>query len=137
MKKIFNKKNRIFIFLFLVIIFLLFLKTISKKTKTEMIVTPTPSVTPYLKPTITETQKKEGTGTSNFYEKKRPEILNNYPLFDFIPYKTEKYSIDYLDPLILEIILKKDTPEIRQDVLDWISSKGVDPNTHKIIWKTK
>jgi len=136
MKKIFNKKNKIFIFLFLVIFSLFFLKTLGKKTKTEVIVLPTPTITQYLKPTVIEKQEKEGTGTSNFYEKKRPEILTNYPLFDFIPYKAENYSIDYLDPLILEVVFPKDTPETRQEVLDWISSKGVDPKSHTIIWKT-
>ena len=30
--------------------------------------------------------------------------------------------------------LATDTPEIRQEVLNWISSKGIDPTSQKIDW---
>lgn len=57
------------------------------------------------------------------------------PLFDYVPYKTENYIVDYIKPLTLQVLLSKDSKEIRAEVLDWIRSKGVDPATHQIIWK--
>ncbi len=74
-------------------------------------------------------------GDPDFYEKSEDYLKKNYPLFKVTPYQTENWSIDYLGPLKFEVILKKDTSQIRQEVLDWIASKGVDPSTHKIIWK--
>lgn len=71
------------------------------------------------------------------YEELEKQTYRDYPLFDFIPYYGENYSIDYLKPLVLEVIVKKDTAEIRQEVLDWIRSKGVEPATHQIEWKVK
>jgi hypothetical protein len=59
------------------------------------------------------------------------------PLFDYVPYVTENYIVDYIKPLTLQVLLTKDTPQIRAEVLDWIRSKGVDPATHQIIWKLK
>jgi hypothetical protein len=59
------------------------------------------------------------------------------PLFDYVPYKTKNYTVDYIKPLTLQVLLTKDTPQIRAEVLDWIRSKGVDPATHQIIWKLK
>lgn len=61
----------------------------------------------------------------------------NYPLLEFIPYETEKFSVAYSGPLMLEVKVKKgDKKEIKQAVLDWISEKGVDPQTHQIKWVT-
>lgn len=72
-----------------------------------------------------------------FYEQLEKQIYTDYPLFDYIPYYGEKFSVDYLKPLVLEVILKTDTPETRQEVLNWIKDKKVDPSTHKIEWKVK
>jgi len=60
-----------------------------------------------------------------------------YPLFEHVPYITQKTTLDYIAPLHLKILLKEDTPEARSQVLDWIRSKGVDPATHKIDWEEK
>ncbi len=133
LKKIFDKKNRIFFVLIFVLILLLVLKTFfQKKNDSGIIITPT--ITPA--PSVIEPEQEAGIGTPDFYEKVRPEILSNYPLFDYIPYENENFALDYTDPLSLEVILKKDTPTVRQQVLDWISSKKVDPATHTIIWKS-
>lgn len=64
------------------------------------------------------------------------EIKQDYPLFKYIPHQTQNWKIDYLKPLTLEIIIKKDAPETRSEVLEWIKSKNVEPTTHTIIWKT-
>lgn len=80
-------------------------------------------------PAYTQEQQKE------FYEQLERQTYKDYPLFDFIPYQTDNFTVGYSRPLILSITLKKDTAEIRQEVLTWIRSKGVDPATHKIEWK--
>lgn len=95
------------------------------------IITPTPTL---VIPTIITAP---GRGDPNFRLSLEPTIKANYPLFDYIPFKTENWSINYLKPLEFLVTLKTDTPEIRQEVLDWIESKGVDPKTHKIEWKIK
>lgn len=130
-----EKKYRIIIALVLILIFILIFKSLFNETKIAPInISPTPTV--FIPTPIISISQSPAKGDPNFYESVRPEILKNYPLFDFIPYKTNDYKIDYLRPLVLEVTLKKDTPKIRQEVLDWISSKEVDPKTHKIIWKT-
>ena len=63
------------------------------------------------------------------------EKLNQqyYPLFDFIPFKNENFSIDYMGRLTLIIKIKKNnTDAIKQEALNWIKQHGVDPSTHTI-----
>lgn len=62
-------------------------------------------------------------------------IQRKFPLYDFLPYWTENFQIDYVAPLTLEVQIKNDTPQTRQEALDWILSKGVNPSTHQIQWK--
>ncbi|RJR25583.1 hypothetical protein C4578_01260, partial [Candidatus Microgenomates bacterium] len=73
--------------------------------------------------------------TEKFYEQLEKETYEDYPLFDHIPYYGKDFSIDYLKPLTLEVVLKKETQETREEALEWIRSKGIDPSTHKIEWK--
>lgn len=131
-----NKRTRVIIILAFIAVFLLILKLFPiQEVKKEPVpeITPTPKI---FYPTLIPTNEPQQ-GNPNFYENTRPKILENYPLFDYIPYKTANFSIDYLKPLVLEVILKKDTPEIRDEVINWIKSKGVNPKNHEIIWKTK
>lgn len=134
-KIIYNKKLRFFLILVIIVLLLITLKVTNTKqsnTVPETIPTPLPQKI------ITNTPTPaliEGRGNPDFYEEQRPKILEQYPLFDFIPYRTDKYIIDYTKPLVLQVVLKKDTLEIRQEVFDWIISKGVDPKTHIITWK--
>lgn len=161
-----NKKNRIILILFLMVIFLTVLKLSSSKETQNVYPGITPTLFPdtKIKPTITSApdnqkikltitstpsnqripteavvtpEEVNGRGDPNFYEKTRPQIIKDYPLFDYTPYKTDKYEVYYKDPLVLKVYLKQDTPEIRQEVLDWISSKEVDPSTHEILWRTQ
>jgi len=73
----------------------------------------------------------------DFYYETKALIDKNYPLFDYVPYKTTDFSVDYLKPNVLEVILINDTPEVRQEIPHWIKSKGVDPASQQIIWKKK
>lgn len=99
-------------------------KTISQKTILE--ITPFKITPP---PTYEETKK--------YYDDWSKEIHQNEPLYDFVPYKTETYFVYYTAPLTLTVITKKDTPQIRKEISDWIISKGIDPETHQINWKVK
>ncbi len=75
--------------------------------------------------------------TKKYYDDWSKEIHQNEPLYDFVPYKTETYFIYYTAPLTLTVITKKDTPQIREEVSNWIISKGIDPKTHQINWKVR
>ncbi|MBU2577383.1 Ig-like domain-containing protein [Patescibacteria group bacterium] len=84
-------------------------------------------------PPYTQEQQKE------FYKQLEEETYKKYPLFDYLPHKTDNYMIDYYssDPLILGVFLKTDAPEIRKEVLDWIRSKEEKPGTHQVKWILK
>jgi hypothetical protein len=91
--------------------------------------TPTPTPTHFSLPTPT---LNEGKGDSPL------EILSslkkNFPLVEFLPYETENFYLDYIAPLHLRAKIKKATisTQIKQEILNWINSKGIDPQTHKI-----
>ena len=78
-----------------------------------------------------------GLGDPTFHQRQKVLIQQNYPLLNYMPHRDEEYYLDYIDPRKLIVLFKEDTPQIRQKVLDWIESKGVDPSTHEIIWKVE
>lgn len=60
-------------------------------------------------------------------------VKSNFPLLEFTPYKTETFSVYYINPLTLQVSISQgEQREIEKEVKDWIKSKGVDPETHKI-----
>lgn len=87
-----------------------------------------------LSPPIVPLSTEEGRGDPNFPQLLQQKISQYYPLLNDIPFKSTFWSIDYSGALTLKVILKKDSPEIRQEVLDWIKAKGVDPSSHKTEW---
>lgn len=98
-------------------------------------ITPIPTPTKIILPTPT-LPVKEGIGESPI------DILESlkerFPLVEFLPYETNDFSADYIAPFYLQVKIKNATfsAQIKQEVLDWIKSKGVNPNTHKIDWIT-
>lgn len=78
-----------------------------------------------------------GLGDQNFFNELDKKAAGEYPLLKNVPFRGKNWKIDYFGPLKLEVILKKDTPQLRQEVWDWISSQKVDPKTHEIIWKVQ
>jgi len=138
MKKLFkSKKNRFIILLIVVVVVLIFIK-IKNKDKQQIEINnlennPTPTI--FISPTVFPTLFEEK-GDNSYYLEIQTERKDNYPLFEDVPYTTSSFRVNYIDDLTLQVTLKTDTPEIRQEVLDWISSKGVDPKSHTIIWKT-
>lgn len=129
-----EKKYRLILILLIIFLFFLFFKINQRNqnpTQIVPIITPTIIISP--SPAVSLIEEK---GDPNFQKTLENQIKDEYPLFKNLPYGNSDFVIQkYLDVLILEVILKKDTPEVRQQVLDWISSKGVDPTTHTIIWK--
>ncbi len=62
--------------------------------------------------------------------------FSKYPLIDFLPIDNPRYHLTYADSLVLKVTIKQGSQEqIRQEVIDWISSKGIDPNTHQVIFE--
>lgn len=82
-----------------------------------------------------EVIQEEGVGESP--EEIIQSLRKKFPLYDWAPYTSENFSVRYVDKFQLEVSLKENTPEARQEVLDWIRSKGVDPETHEIDWEIK
>ncbi|HUV71423.1 MAG TPA: Ig-like domain-containing protein [Clostridia bacterium] len=76
-------------------------------------------------------------GDPDFYEKLESSLQKNYPLLKQTPHQTPNWLLYYSGALKLKVVLQKDTPQIRKEVLDWIESKGINPNTHEIIWKVE
>lgn len=138
----FSKGTKI-ILIFLVGLLLLLIVLKINQPKEEIIAIPSVTPTPTIKiidtspsPKVNQSTTNEIRGEYNFRETIDNEILQAYPLFNYIPFKAEIWSIDYTNKMELTVKLKQDTPEIRQEVFNWITDHGVDPQTHKIIWKT-
>lgn len=56
-----------------------------------------------------------------------------YPLFDFVPFSNENFSIDYTGRLTLVIKIKRNNIEaIKKEALAWIAQHGINPSTHTI-----
>lgn len=107
-------------------------KTDKKTTPISPIITPPPIINPTANPLpIATTDPK----IEEFYKKLGQDTYKGFPLFDYLPYETDNWKITYIKSLQLEVTLKKDTPAVRQEVLDWIKSKGVEPSSHTIEWE--
>jgi len=95
-----------------------------------------PSPSPYPTPIPTPLPGSAAAEGQGIEEKELVrEILSQFPLSRYLPYPGKEFSLRYTAPLTLEITEKEATPTARQKILDWIQSKGIDPQTHKIIWK--
>lgn len=60
---------------------------------------------------------------------------DNFPLAQYIPYETGKYSVRYSLPLTLKVtIINGIKKEIETEINAWMKSKGVEPKTHQFVW---
>lgn len=60
-------------------------------------------------------------------------IQKYYPLFNYIPYSSSDFNLDYSGRLTLIVQIKNSNVAlVQQEVNDWIRSHGVDPSTHTI-----
>jgi len=131
------KKINLLFFLVLILAFLasvlIFWRVFLYQTsKTPLPPALTPTPTSFFLPTPTPIILNEGKGDSP------SEILESlkerFPLVEFLPYETENFYLDYIAAFHLQVTIKKAnvSAQIRQEVFNWIKSKGVDPQTHKI-----
>lgn len=140
-KNLLNNKKVKYLFYFLLAIILVIFISIKdtgkskKQIPIETIPTPIITISPIISKTTIIPVEGEGLGTPDFYESQKPTMVKNYPLFDYLPYESDTFYLNYLKPFTLEAIIKENTPQAKQEVLNWISSKGVDPGTHTILWK--
>src|SRR3989338_2977829 len=66
-------------------------------------------------------------------DKEKAYLEKYYPLVDYTPYKTGSFDIVYKTKSTLEVKMKiSDREKVKQEVIDWIKSHGVDPATHSI-----
>lgn len=141
-----TKKNifwLIFFLSFLVSLLIAWKFFISQKTKEK---TPTyPSPSPFLTPVFTPTPTpflleeitplpaaKEGKGDT--VETILNSLKKRFPLVEYLPYETDDFIIDYIAPFHLQVKIKRSVSRslITKEVLNWIISKDVDPQTHQI-----
>jgi hypothetical protein len=79
-----------------------------------------------------------GKGDPNYYNYLQQVATDNFPLIDSMPHAEATWSIDYLGPLHLEVIVKdKNVEKVKEEVLAWIKNQEVDPTTHQIDWVNK
>jgi len=85
-----------------------------------------------LLPTPTPVSEK---GDPEIQKEITDRITQKYPLIKFMPYESENFYINYFGPLELGVKIKKgDKTEVKWEVYDWLQEKGVDVDSHKIIW---
>lgn len=98
-------------------------------------ITPIPTPTKFILPTPTLPVKEEiGESPTDILE----SLKERFPLIEFLPYETERFSIDYIAPFHLQVKIKntEQVEEIKLEVINWIREKGINPKTHQIDWVT-
>ncbi len=70
------------------------------------------------------------------YKELQTEQAQDYTLLPYLPHEEKDFFIKtYVGPRKLWVtIVGQDAPQKRQEALDWMKSKGVDPQTHEINW---
>ncbi|MBL7078256.1 hypothetical protein ISS42_01185 [Candidatus Shapirobacteria bacterium] len=76
-----------------------------------------------------------GRGDPDAFEKIERETLNDYPLIKLMPQETENYYLNYTEPLVLGIRVKKGgKEEVKREVELWLEETGVGAESHELIW---
>ena len=80
-----------------------------------------------------------GKGDPNAREEMAKKLYQDYPLYNFVPYRTTTWYTDYAAPKKLLVIYKKgeDLPTIQEEVFAWIRENKVDPKTHLYVWEER
>lgn len=97
------------------------------------------SPTPFPKPTPTVQEATPSAspelGDPKIVREMSEVMSKNFPLIKHVPYSNGEFAINYLAPLKLGVKIKtKDKESVKENVLEWIKSKGVNPDTHEIVW---
>lgn len=84
---------------------------------------------------FTTSQTPPESSSNLIKDQEQQKISKYYPLLQYVPYSNNDFSIDYTDHLTLSVQIKNsNTDMVKQEVLDWIKSHGVDPTTHTIYY---
>jgi len=96
-----------------------------------------PSPSPSFSPSPEATT--EGKGDPNAREEMAKKLYQDYPLYNFVPYRTTTWYTDYAAPKKLLVIYKKgeSLPTIQEEVFAWIRENKVDPKTHLYVWEER
>lgn len=82
------------------------------------------------------TSNEDPISTSALYRAEaEKQQKTNYPLFDYVPYTTNSYSVDYIDKRKLRATIldpRASQEEVKNDIDYWMRTKKVDPATHTI-----
>jgi len=83
-----------------------------------------------------EEKRSRGVGDPEQIVEIAKDQYEKYPLLDHMPYSSEDFALNYLEPMVLIVKIKGTEREaIMEQVKYWIKSKGVDPESHEIEWK--
>lgn len=60
-----------------------------------------------------------------------------YPLLSYLPYSNsqQNWHLNYIDQRKLLVTYRADYPTFREEVMDWVRSKGVDSDSHEYVWE--
>lgn len=84
----------------------------------------------------TQALDTEGRGDPNIGQTLVQKERQDFPLLHWIPYESQDFKVDYLEPLKLEVTIKTSQEAAEAQLNAWIQSHGVDPATHEIIYRT-
>ncbi len=91
---------------------------------------PTPSLIPSPTPTLPPER-----GNPNAQKEIIERTVEQYPLIRYVPYDGENFYLDYLGPLKLGVKIRRgELSEVKWQVYDWLRDKGVEPDSHEIVW---
>lgn len=125
-------KNLIFIGLILLTLLLLVFKLTAKFAPGQVLPSPSPARTPQTTHFPLAAAER---GDPTYYEEIGEKLGQRFPLYRFLPWETESYTLKYLGPLKLEIDLKTASASAKNEAWEWIESKGVATKSHEIIFK--
>lgn len=88
--------------------------------------------------TFSSAETTSGVASGLVAEQEKKLTDQYYPLIDFVPFYSDSFDLEYSARLTLDVTIKKaGVSAVKQEVIDWIKTKGVDPATHKINYLEK
>jgi len=86
-------------------------------------------------PSALEKEASYGKGNPNAVGEIEKQTFKEFPLLKQTPRETENYLLDYMDPLVLGIKVKKGSKEeVEREVRLWLNEVGVGEDSHELFW---